>query len=60
MSDQAMKSFLNQFAISKQRVNEWPPYLRDSARMATASFPKPTHSTNRKDTKVAIASSKKD
>lgn len=57
MSEQAMKSFLNQFAVSKQRVNEWPSYLRDSAKIATASFPKPTHSTGVAKTRDRAASS---
>jgi hypothetical protein len=43
MSEQSLKSFLAQFSESKQRIEEWPSWMRDSAKVATASFPKPAH-----------------
>jgi len=60
MSTQAMKSFLNQFTTSRQRIDEWPSWMQDSAKVATASFPKPSHSTaSQKQKNQAVSSGKK-
>lgn len=41
MSEAAIKDFLDQFAASKDKINQWPTWMRDSAKFSTASFPKP-------------------
>lgn len=44
MSKTAVQDFLAQFSASKESVTKWPSWMQESARMATASFPKPLHS----------------
>ena len=41
MSETAMQDFLDQFNASKKLVNDWPQWMQENARVATASFPKP-------------------
>ncbi|MES2243126.1 MAG: hypothetical protein V4639_09650 [Pseudomonadota bacterium] len=49
MSQETMRNFLDQFTTSKERIqNEWLPWMQDSAKVATASFPKPPHSVAQK------------
>jgi hypothetical protein len=43
MSDTAVTDFLAQFSASKTSLTDWPVWMRESARVATASFPKPHH-----------------
>lgn len=43
MSEAAIKDFLAQFSASKKNVDEWAPWMKESAKVATASFPKPHH-----------------
>jgi hypothetical protein len=40
MKDESIKAFLEQFETSRKNVNEWPHWMRESAIIATASFPK--------------------
>jgi hypothetical protein len=40
MSNESIRNFLAQFSASEKKVNEWPSWMRESARMASASFPK--------------------
>ena len=39
MSDRSTKLFLEQFEASKKSIESWPDWMRDSARMASASMP---------------------
>ena len=58
MAQTPMKSFLDQFAHSKQRMKDWPDWMQDSAKFAVAAFPKPSSSDNQLP-KKAQASVKK-
>ena len=49
MSETAMKNFLAQFSNSKENVTKWPHWMQESAKVATASFPKPHQSEANKD-----------
>ena len=42
MNENAVKSFLQQFASSKKDLDDWPAWMKESAKVASASFPK-TH-----------------
>jgi hypothetical protein len=42
MSDTAIQDFLAQFDETKELISQWPDWMKDAARVATASFPKPT------------------
>ncbi|WP_129558804.1 hypothetical protein [Burkholderia pseudomallei] len=39
MEDKQTARFLAQFEASKKNVAEWPGWMRDAAKVATASFP---------------------
>lgn len=39
MEDKQTVRFLAQFEASKKNVAEWPGWMRDAAKIATASFP---------------------
>ncbi|WP_141723529.1 hypothetical protein [Burkholderia sp. A2] len=39
MEDKQTVRFLAQFEASKKNVAEWPGWMRDAAKVATASFP---------------------
>lgn len=41
MTDEARKAFLAQFETSKRSVEGWPEWMRESASVASASFPRP-------------------
>ena len=43
MSEAAIKDFLAQFSASRDNVTQWPAWMQESAKVATASFPKPHH-----------------
>lgn len=43
MSDVVVQDFLAQFSASKENLTKWPSWMQESARVATASFPKPHH-----------------
>ncbi|GAB3648790.1 hypothetical protein [Ramlibacter alkalitolerans] len=40
MNEQAMKAFLNQFAASRSDFDSWPAWMKQSAKVAGATFPK--------------------
>ena len=44
MNEQAMRAFLDQFAASRRDFDDWPQWMRDSAKVVGATFPK-AHST---------------
>ncbi|WP_174524963.1 hypothetical protein [Burkholderia glumae] len=39
MENEKVDKFLAQFEASKKNVNEWPEWMRNVAKVATASFP---------------------
>ena len=45
MNDDAVKAFLEQFETSKKNIDNWPSWMQDSAKVASASFPKSHVST---------------
>ena len=47
MSETAIKDFLAQFSASRENVTGWPLWMQESAKVATASFPKPHHDGNK-------------
>lgn len=40
MNEEAVKAFLQQFAASRKEFDDWPPWMKESAKVASASFPK--------------------
>ena len=40
MDEKSVKNFLAQFSASKENVEKWPHWMKESAKVATASFPK--------------------
>jgi hypothetical protein len=47
VNEQAMKAFLDQFAASRRDFDQWPPWMRESAKVVAATFPK-THPVQEK------------
>jgi hypothetical protein len=39
MKDKSAARFLAQFEVSKKNVADWPDWMRNAAKVATASFP---------------------
>lgn len=40
MNEESMKAFLQQFAASRKQFDELPSWMKESAKVASASFPK--------------------
>lgn len=57
MSEKAIQNFLEQFATSKKNVSDWPNWMQESAKIATASFPKQHHAEVKEDKTREVASS---
>lgn len=39
MSEADIKTFLGQFANSEQSIEQWPTWMQEATKVATASFP---------------------
>jgi hypothetical protein len=40
MSDTSIQAFLDQFETTKKNIESWPGWMKETAKVATASFPK--------------------
>lgn len=52
MSETSIQEFLQQFSTSRNNVTSWPAWMQESAKVATASFPKTQHETVQQTSQV--------
>jgi hypothetical protein len=58
MNEDSMRAFLNQFAASRKEFDELPPWMKESARVASASFPKVQRRAEPEPTEVNVTPDK--